>query len=319
MEVVARFAQQRPSIDVDNHEVQAKYDAPSVFQYWGERFGPAGQGDLERRVAEFLKVLIDEAGPQTRAYTDALGVDARGALRDYYLAHYGLRAANISAAENAAYAILDAENGPAYEPLALRGRLDLASGTANGTARVEPLAGDVYEIINIPDDATHIALRLDTGFSGLLNHGFMSAIVPINPGNEFILDPQLMPAGPNVFRPIEQRIPIVGRDRLAIVFVNGNTEPVDFIVSAAAESGAVGMQFVDPTGADPHRIQSATAEPILLEVVPTRSGPDRHRQSRGWRRVARVRTGKQFRLPPWPNFEVMDELTSATLPRIKLV
>ncbi len=277
---VARFALTKPSLDIQGWGDPAGYDAPGIFQYWGERFGPQDQPNLERRVADFAKVLIGAAG-QPDAYSEAIGSDALPSLRDYYIAHYGLRASNISAAVNAEYAILDAETthgqpagqgSPAgqYAPLVAPVQIDLSAGGATMVS-LRPWQGDVVEIINIPSDATHVALHLDSGWSGLLNRGFLSAILPINPGEEFILDPQLMPEGPNVFRPIEKRIPVVGRDRLAIAFVNGNSVAADYQVTAQAVRGQPGMEFVDPTGADPHRIAS-TAQPILLEVVPTLDG-----------------------------------------------
>jgi alpha-tubulin suppressor-like RCC1 family protein len=275
---VGSFAQNKPS--VDRRESDGAYDAAGVLQYWGERFGPQEEANLERRVAEFLVELISAPGPQVKAYGHAMGGDALAALRDYYLAHYGLRAGNISAAENRSYAILDAETGhggagglvPGYQAVDVDVQLDLSTGTAQDGVAVEPWAGNVVEITNIPDDATHVALKLDSGFGLLTTRGFLSAVVAVNPGEDFLIDPQLMLAGPNVFAPIEQRIPVIGRTRLFVVFVNGNIGGVDYLVSAEAVQGAVDMQFVDPTGNDPHRIQSATAEPVLLEVMLTVDG-----------------------------------------------
>lgn len=282
LEVVRRFALDKPTIDVDDREDPAKYHAAGVFQYWAERYGPQDVADLEQRVAEFLKALIDAPGPETRAYRATLGydyatgtsrlVDAVAPLRDYYLAHYGLRASNISAAENADYAILDTESGPAYEPLGRLPHFDLVLDTPHVSEQTTlPWQGDVIEL-DLPDGATHLGLTLDSSFTGLLGRGFVSAIVPVNPGEEFLIDPQLMFDGPRTFSSIPKRLPVIGRDRVAVVFVNGHDYAQEFKVTAEATAGAVAVQFVDPTGDDPHVIQSAGSAPILLEIVVTIDG-----------------------------------------------
>ena len=274
LDSVEDFAIDKPSVDNRSWgDYGASYDVPSVFQYWGERFGPQGIPDLEQRVADFLKILIDTTSPQPDGYAEATGTDALAALRDYYVAHYGLRASNISSSENETYAILDAESGPTYPTLQVRDALDVSAGPVTEAADTGPWAGDVYEVVNLPADATHVALRLDSrGFLGFLGPGFSTAILPVNPNEEFVIDPDLFLDGPTPFGTIEMKVPVVGRDRVAIVFVNGSGVDRTFDVTAEAVSGVVGMQFVDATGADPHVIRSAASDPILLEIVPTLDG-----------------------------------------------
>ncbi len=304
---VKLFADQRPSIDAPGSllglvfgDGRAPYEAASILQYWAERHGPQNPDvDLEHRAIAFLQALM--AAPYSHQTTDfaaTLGynyqthdyryADLVGALRDYYLTHYALnRAINVSATQNAAYALLDAKTGhgltpgdPApsqasYPSFDVTGR-QLQTTDSPWSLPVKQWSGDVYEL-RFPAGTTHLELHLDSSFS---TGRFAIGLVPVNEANEFVIDPTLLRGGPRSFVPMDVTLPVVGVDHVALVLVHGIDPPGDELSSsgdgtttldltAVAKSGQPGIDFLPPST---HELRNPLAGPIEVNLVPTLGG-----------------------------------------------
>ena len=257
------------------------YAAASVLQYWGERFGPQDESDLEKRVARFLYALMGAPGiSQEDDFVETIGydwnasayghADLGAALRDYYLAHYALRAANVSANENVMYAILDAETGhgrPAGEsapnqapypdfaipnaiPIPVQGD-DLPFGTR--------LAGDVYEL-TFPPDTIQVAVHLRAA-----RGAYSTALVPVMPNEQFVLDDDLLLSGPSSAGSVDRTVNVLGAERLALVAVRSDQLPFGGALELTATpiQGTPSATFLSPTS---QVLKRAQQRPIVLNV-----------------------------------------------------
>ena len=290
--LVGEFADLRPHASLRETGLPSddSYRAASVLQYWGERYGPPNDPNLEHRVAQFLmKVMTAPNLDQTHDFGATIGynwttntygdADPVTALRDYYLAHYALRANNVSASSNAAYAILDAETGhglaaghPAlnqavYPPFNMLNRqLTIVPGVNTFSLPLDrPMSGDVWEF-TFPAGTTDLAFHLDTSALG----GFRTAIVPVKPNEMFTIDPDLMFSGPTTFSPIDKPVRVLGAERVALVMVlerpwfGGNLE-----LKVTPLQGAPGVTFLAPAA---HQLRTATSGPIVFNVRATIAG-----------------------------------------------
>lgn len=247
-------ANARVPLDIPVHDMD---DAPQYWfagalQYWAERFGPQGEPNLESRAARFLDALargtcchtsevIDfgrvitydwEAGrygPQAGAYGRAIS-----ALRDYYVAHFALRATNVSASEQSRYAILDAETGhglaPGVEPGGgvgqypeleqIRGELDLTAGPDTIADDLPAAQGEVYLI---PVPAATVDVELDISAADVddatADSAMRIAFVPVGADGSVVVDGALMPSAPRPGQTLTRTVGMTGRTALALVLV----------------------------------------------------------------------------------------------------
>ncbi|MGH2488279.1 MAG: choice-of-anchor X domain-containing protein, partial [Candidatus Limnocylindria bacterium] len=200
------------------------------------------------------------------------------------MAHFALRATNVSAQQNARYAILDAETGHGYPPgitpaggvgayleMVVRGQLDLTTGP---DAVADHLAASEGDVFGIPVPAGTAAVEFVITTDGAADAGADSAMrlafVPIGDDGSVVVDPVLMPSGPQPGGSLTKTVGMVGRTALALVLVAGD-RAVSYTVEARAISGAVNVAIDDPTATNPYRVASPL-EPMIVTARPTIDG-----------------------------------------------
>lgn len=303
------------ALDTHLRETSRPYQSASVLQYWGERFGPAAETDLERRVARFLNALIRAPFPwgipgyvigdgEVAAFGATLDYDytsgtydssdygsldrayERGlnALRDYYAAHLALGAPNVQEVAEGRYVIWDAITGHGYPPglapaegvaeywpLGTESDLDLRNGPDQVTRPLSPTQGEAF-LIPVPPATTDVELTItvdpvnDPSAKSALRLGF----IRIGDNGSVVMDPVLMPVGPEPGQSSRYSVGMTGSTTLGLVVVAGN-RPVTYTVEATALTGTPAVAIDAPTTADPQEVSDAR-ESLFLQVTPTIDG-----------------------------------------------
>jgi uncharacterized protein YegL len=271
------FFEDKPTVEALWADDEA-YEAGVVFQYWAERFGPNQGDDLERRVADFSRLLVGTVGIRTDAMEEALGRDVFEALRDFYVTAYVHD--RSQAPEPFAFldeitahgAIPGVGNGQEYPPLTT---VDAALADADFPGvRLGQASGEVYDI-SLPPGTTSVAVWLKsrpTGGVEILGtkigqswSPLRTAFVTVDTSGAVTIDPTLMPLGP---RPedgeVRYDIEVTEKSQLGIIVVAGEDD-ADYDLRVES-GGSATVSIITPTTTGP-RVIGPVAEPEDFEVV----------------------------------------------------
>ncbi len=289
------FGEPHAAID----QTDAEYASAAVFQYWGERFGPSTQPDLEQRVGSFLEVLLAAPDDRLTAMGRALDYDwatgayrpittlgpeqrALNALRDFYVAAYATSAQN--AVDFDRYAIRDhlvnhvgGGSGSPYPAWELSGSAPIGpSGAVFSDIALARAQGGTWEF-GVPQDAAEVLVEIATTEPGLVGQDAPLRVGVVlknknglGPDDDVIaIDPALFRAGPVGGSVLPVAVPTAGYDTLAVAVIAGN-RPVRFNLTAQVSS-TVDLTIHEPTSQSQYVISSAD-QLVYALVAPTTDG-----------------------------------------------
>lgn len=282
---------------------EAYYNAPAVFQYWGERYGPPAASREEQVLDWYMRLIqpfsLNPLDPDAgfAAMKEVLApVDIYDALRDFYIAAYVRRAANVAgqAGPLSIYRFLDEEDlraatpTAAYPPLATQPALDLATGSKTVTHdRSDPVRAsgpEIYEL-TLPVNASKVRVSIDaieTGGVGPMN--WFPGTSPVHIA--FVKAQNGQPdqrtgavdVGPFTLGPrpdqgeLVKTIDVAGHSRLGVIVVASDDDAA-FTIRFDLETGAPDLSIVHPTPTTPARVVAGSAsQGVLVSTLPTIAG-----------------------------------------------
>ncbi len=276
------------------------YDSAAILQHWGERFGPAGQSDLEDQVAQFLEELVQPIQTGLPAMSDAIADCPEGdcpslfrALLDFYIAAYALQSDNVTTLVNREYEMLDSavahgdgtgpgggppSGGQTYPPFQLAAEPEAAAVGDPAEFLNQSLsaaAGAVYEV-TIPSGVSEVTVDLDPGPGDALDAGLMLAAVSIDPGDNAVIDPAFMRSVAGAFSDgAAFDVPVSPGGRLGLVLTG--TSPLfrtdaEFNLTVSAASVNLDAAILPPPASDAHFDPAGSCTELTIAVDVTAGG-----------------------------------------------
>jgi alpha-tubulin suppressor-like RCC1 family protein/uncharacterized protein YegL len=272
------FFADKPTIETINSSADAAYQAGAVFQYWAERFGPNQGDDLERRVADFSRLLVGTNKIRTEAMEEALGRDVFEALRDFYVTAY----VHDRSQQVGPFAILDEITAHGAAPGVGDGQEYPSLTTVNSALPDADFPGrllgqgrgEVYDIALTPG-TTSVAVSLQSRATGGVEilgakigqnwSPLRTAFITVDANGNATIDPALMPQGP---RPEDglttYTVDVAGKSRLGVIVVAGDDD-ADYDLQVRS-AGIATVSIIAPTMTGP-RVIGPAADLEDFEVV----------------------------------------------------
>lgn len=279
---VADFFTGKPPVDITGDRDSRAYEAAPVLQYWGERFGPAAETNLERRVARFLADLADPNLARMWAVRGAMGGhDPYDALRDFFVTAYARRAPNMLAPANQGYRLLDevtvhggipGTGGGTQYPSLITNPLELGESVA---LNLDPAQGDIYEL-PLPGGAQRVRIDLDADETGGTVFGLLKGTSPVRTGfvstaadGTVVIDPRYMPRGPKPDEGVQSTtVSVVGASTLAVVLASSE-DAASLSLTVTDVGGDPSLAIQHPSAASPLQLAPATRHAQLaIFVIP---------------------------------------------------
>lgn len=210
---------------------------------------------------------------------------ALDAMRDYYAAHFALQMDGVTPEIENRFVIQDANTGHGLPPgvppgggmadypdLTTIPDLNVTAGPDQYDGQLEATEG---EVLLVPVSATTVAVDFDVSAGPANDPDAKSALrlgyIPIENDGDAVLDPVMMPVGPQPGKSAPTRtLGTIGRSAIAVVVLAGNRS-VEYSIAATPRTGTPALTISNPTSADPYEVTDAR-EPLVLDVRPNLDG-----------------------------------------------
>lgn len=226
-----RFLTTLPSTDTSDNQSEAAYQVAPVYQYWAERYGNSQEPTNEDRAAEVLDRILRADDDHERALTNALGVDAFDAYREFLAAALIRKNPGVIPQRQFQDELVGfggVGGGQAYEDVLVRtGSSPVAPTTPFSDANqvLEKYRGRVYRL-NMNPAIVRAKVELTTRSTGGFGPLFQSwarpriALLPINGDGTVDVESQYFLTGADNGVSQILTLPVGGRSQLGFIIVS---------------------------------------------------------------------------------------------------